>query len=271
MCFIEPMPASRVPAKVTYEENIQLHFTSESDTLEDTIHTLKKDCIKELQSLLHTSDPLQVNITTQGLPMSTPTSVQMINCPPSLTFTATPAYLPGPIECYVKSEQRELLAYLTAQQKRHDKEIQALTGQIEQLNGERCKIATRALLDEVVNQIGSALSVRSRRQKLVSGKKTWDRKAVLKAWEAHLRKPKHLDPITATYLGDHSTVRMVLGVDAAGKQLRGDGDAAAHEFNEDQFRKYCSSTILPLDIRTQIQHSFSFLFPSAVLLDFKTL
>ncbi|KAJ7899128.1 hypothetical protein B0H14DRAFT_2556694 [Mycena olivaceomarginata] len=121
------------------------------------------------------------------------------------------------------------------------------------LNGERCKIAMRALLDEVVNQIGSALS------------------AVLKAWEAHLRKPKHLDPITATYLGDHSTVRMVLGVDAAGKQLRGDGDAAAHEFNEDQFRKYCSSTILPLDIRTQIQHSFSFLFPSAALLDFKTL
>ncbi|KAJ7884813.1 hypothetical protein B0H14DRAFT_3740896, partial [Mycena olivaceomarginata] len=300
----QPAPtATPLQATVIYKENITLPFSisgsgSPQATLRETVQAIGVDCAKKLQGLLRVSEPLKVNICPQVQGGKTPSlSTKMVNLPANMTFTATPTSPPpGPIEKYVKAGP-EILRYLDsqlkaqedrhdsqlkahderhesqlkAQEERHASQMQDLAHQIQQLNGQLHPLTMRALLDEVVNGIGRALGVSSRGKRRPSGKETWDRDTVFQAWQSYLRTPKAVDPSSAAYLSDESTVKMVFGVDGVGlHEFRVAGNAAAHDYNEEQLRKYCSSTVFDPPLRSAIQKSFLFLFPGEKPLEFKT-
>ncbi|KAJ7803555.1 hypothetical protein B0H14DRAFT_2887378, partial [Mycena olivaceomarginata] len=229
----QPAPtATPLQATVIYKENITLPFSisgsgSPQATLRETVQAIGVDCAKKLQGLLRVSEPLKVNICPQVQGGKTPSlSTKMVNLPANMTFTATPTSPPpGPIEKYVKAGP-EILRYLDsqlkAQEDRHDSQLKAhderhesqLKAQEERhasqmqdlassnsagLNGQLHPLTMRALLDEVVNGIGRALGVSSRGKRRPSGKETY------------LRTPKAVDPSSAAYLSDESTVKMVFG------------------------------------------------------------
>ncbi|KAJ7889315.1 hypothetical protein B0H14DRAFT_3127023 [Mycena olivaceomarginata] len=266
--------AHAAPSTVTYKETIQLPFSVDNP---QSLQALERDCAIQLQNLLQTSDPPSLKIkTTQNvvvLCLSQSLYREIVDlyretCVAARAHQAqcrnrATARNGRYLDSRLKEHQDRYEKLETEMQKQDHKHQHRIKKQERQMENQQRQIEKQ---ERQIEQLNSQILPLAMRAPPGRGR------------ERHRTDPRRPIPqpeigVRAADVGapgpDEFTVKTVLNVDGLGlHELRAPGDAAAHEYNEDHLRAYCSSTVLRKDLRSAIQKSFLFLFPRATPLEF---
>ncbi|KAJ7780891.1 hypothetical protein B0H16DRAFT_601392 [Mycena metata] len=273
-------PSTLSNVSVLYEETIRVKFSVPSpahQNLQQRRNYLESNTSALVQQHFAQPTAVPLPVKAQAIGVNTPAQTTNLTEWPDMKYRASPAATPGPAQLNLDTMQ--ILIGRIQKLETEVNSLQKLETKVAKVHTFIFPLAARALLDTAVNCIGEGLSVKPRPGR-IRGEQTWDPAIVHRAIQQTLE--SNTPPPHGASIRTENTIKLIQNPElmallfdkedgAFGKQLRAAGDAAAHSYDDEAFREYCSVTHLASDHQTLLQLIYNFITPDAKVLKFASM